>query len=232
VSATTLSFMIESGVLDARLSWSEFESLAVRMGRELSGQALASVLEDSQGCGGRRCGAYQRRLGARRCATAEDFARRVTRTRKRTLHAAASTVELVLWHVGCRDCGRVFSPPADHARALGQAEHRDRLMVDLAELGTQVSFTRAAGLSRELAGTTATAGRAHNALADTAALLSGTDDTLRPGHPSPDVVMLDGTGARVGANKNGVGVRLALGLPGRSGPTGGAGRTPTCSGSR
>jgi hypothetical protein len=124
------------------------------------------------------------------------------------------------------------SPPLLIMLGLSGKRRTDRLMVDLAELGTQVSFAHAAGLSRELAGTTATAGRAHNALADTAALLSGTDDTLGPGHPSPDVVMLDGTGARAGANKNGVGVHLALGLPGRSGPTGGAGCTPTCSGSR
>jgi hypothetical protein len=48
VSATTLSLTIEPGVLDARSSWSEFESLAVAMGRELPGQALASVLADAQ----------------------------------------------------------------------------------------------------------------------------------------------------------------------------------------
>jgi hypothetical protein len=29
---------------------------------------------------------------------------------KRKLHTAAGTVELVLWHVGCRGCGRVFAP--------------------------------------------------------------------------------------------------------------------------
>jgi hypothetical protein len=93
---------------------------------------------------------------------------------------------------------------------LSGKRRTDRLTVNLAELGTQVSFARAAGLSRELAGTTATAGKAHHALADTAALLTGTDGTLGPGHPSPEVVMLDGTGARTGANKNAVGVHLAL----------------------
>ncbi|HKR52177.1 MAG TPA: hypothetical protein VJT72_21880 [Pseudonocardiaceae bacterium] len=75
-------------------------------------------------------------------------------------------------------------------------------------------------MSRELAGTTATAGQAHHALADTAALLAGVDGTLGPGHPAPDVVMLDGTGARAGTNRNEVGVHLALGLTGRSGPAG------------
>jgi hypothetical protein len=90
--------------------------------------------------------------------------------------------------------------------------------VDLAELGTQVSFARAAGLSRGLAGTTATAGQAHNAVADMTALLSGAQGTLGPGHPSPEVVQLDGTGARAGTSTNGVGVHLALGLTGRSGP--------------
>jgi hypothetical protein len=67
---------------------------------------------------------------------------------------------------------------------LSGKRRTDRLTVDLAELGTQVSFARAAELSRQLAGTTATAGQAHNALADTAALLAGADGTLGPGTPA------------------------------------------------
>ena len=35
-----------------------------------------------------------------------------------------------------------------------------------------------------------------------------------------EVVLLDGTGTRAGSNKNGVGVNVALGLTGRSGPVG------------
>jgi hypothetical protein len=225
VSATTLSLTIEPGVLDGRSSWSEFESLAVAMGRELPGQALASVLADAQErlidsvCGPRWAPVrgLPAPFGCPRCKAAEDFVRKGKRTRKRKLHTAAGLVELVLWHVGCRDCGRVFAPLLIMLGLSGK-RRTDRLTVDLAELGTQVSFARAAGLSRELAGTTATAGQAHNAVADTAALLTGTDGTLGPGHPSPDVVMLDGTGARAGTNKNGVGVHLALGLTGRSGP--------------
>ncbi len=49
-------------------------------------------------------------FGCLRCEMVEDFARKGKRTRKRTLHTAAGTVELVLWHVWCRDCGRVFAP--------------------------------------------------------------------------------------------------------------------------
>jgi transposase-like protein len=41
---------------------------------------------------------------------------------------------------------------------------------------------------------------------------------LGPGHPAPKVVLLDGTGARAGDKTNGVGVNLAIGLTGRSGP--------------
>lgn len=118
MSATVLSLMIEPGVLDARSSWSEFESLAVQMGKELPGQALASVLDDAQErlidsvCGPRW--APVRGLVAPfacpRCGAKEDFARKGKRTRKRKLHTAAGTVELVLWNVGCRDCGRVFAP--------------------------------------------------------------------------------------------------------------------------
>ena len=117
--------------------------------------------------------------------------------------------------------------------------------MDLAELGVQMSYARAARVDRDLAGTSATAGQAHNAVADVAALLTGaggpgdgrtggpsTDSAdsadssaeappaLGPGHAAPDVVLLDGTGVRAGTSKNGVGANLAIGLTGRSGPAG------------
>jgi hypothetical protein len=227
MSATVLTLTVEPGVLDTRWWWSEFESLAVQMGKELPGQALASVLADAQErlidsvCGPRwtPVRGLPAPFGCPRCGAREDFARKGKRTRTRKLHTAAGPVELVLWNVGCRECGRVFAPLLVMLGLSGK-RRTDRLTVDLAELGTQVSVARAAEVSRQLASTTATAGQAHHSLADTAALLTGTEGTLGPGHPSPDVVMLDGTGARAGTNKNGVGVHLALGLTGRSGPAG------------
>jgi hypothetical protein len=225
MSATTLSLTVEPGVLDARSSWAEFESLAVQMSREVGLRALEATLADAQErlidsvCGPRW--APVRNLPAPfacpRCGKAEDFARKGKRSRRRKLHTAAGVVELVCWHVGCRECGRVFAPLLIMLGLSGK-RRTDRLTVDLAELSSQVSFARAGQLSCELAGTTATPGQAHNAVADMAALLTGQDGTLGPGHPSPDVVAFDGTGARAGANKNGVGVHLALGLTGRSGP--------------
>jgi hypothetical protein len=227
MSAITLTLTIEPGMLNARSSWSEFESLVVQMSREVPLRALEEALADAQErlidsvCGPRW--APVRGLAAPfacpRCEMAEDFVRKGKRTRRRKLHTAAGTVALVLWNVGCRGCGRVFAPLLVMLGLSGK-RRTDRLTVDLAELSTQVSFARAAGLSRQLAGTTATAGQAHNALADTAALLTGADGTLGPGHPAPEVVQLDGTGARAGTSKNGVGVHLALGLTGRSGPAG------------
>ena len=154
-----------------------------------------------------------------RCGSGEDFARKGKRTRKRKLHTVAGTVELVCWHVGCRDCGRVFAPLLLMPGLSGK-RRTDRLTVDLAGLSTQVSFARAGQISRELAGTSATAAQAHNAVADMAVLLTGQDGTPGPGHPAPDVVALDGTGARAGANRNGVGAHLAVGLTGRPGPAG------------
>src|SRR5664279_1951212 len=63
---------------------------------------------------------------------------------------------------------------------LSGKRRTDRLSLDLAELGTQMSFARAGRVDAELAGTSATAGQAHNAMADVAALLTG-------GHePEPD----------------------------------------------
>jgi hypothetical protein len=67
---------------------------------------------------------------------AEDFARKGKWTRQRTLHTAAGTVELVLWNVGCRGCGRVFAPPLIMLELSGK-RRTDRLTVDLAELGTR-----------------------------------------------------------------------------------------------
>jgi hypothetical protein len=60
----------------------------------------------------------------------------------------------------------------------------------------------------------ATASRAHASLADIAGLLGD----LPPAVTDPDVVLLDGTGARGGHRRLGVGVNLAVGLVGRSGP--------------
>ncbi len=48
MSATTLMLTVEPGVLDARSSWSEFESLAVQMSREVGLRALEATLADAQ----------------------------------------------------------------------------------------------------------------------------------------------------------------------------------------
>ena len=134
-----------------------------------------------------------------RCAVAGDFARKGRRTRRRKLRTAAGTVELVCWHVGCRGCGRVFAPLLQML-GLSDKWRTDRLTVDLADLSTQVSFARAGQISAELAGTSATGRQAHNAVADVAALLTGTDSTLGAGHPRPDVMQLDGTEVRAETN--------------------------------
>jgi hypothetical protein len=48
MSATTLSLTVEPGALDARSSWSEFESLAVAMSREVPLWVLEATLADAQ----------------------------------------------------------------------------------------------------------------------------------------------------------------------------------------
>lgn len=57
------------------------------------------------------------------------------RTRRRKLHTAAGTVELMLWNVGCRRCGRVFAPLLEMLGPSGR-RRTNRLTVDLAELST------------------------------------------------------------------------------------------------
>ena len=233
MSATTLALTIETVPLSAASSWGVFESLAVQMAKDLPVQALAQALDQLQerlivaACGPRW--APVRGLPAPfacpGCQVTEDFARKGKRTRPRVLHTAAGRVEIVLWHVGCRGCGKVFAPLLLMLGLSGK-RRTDRLTVDLAELSSQMSFARAGRLSRELAGTGATAGQAHGALADVAAILTGPagpdgqPGVLGAAHPAPKVVLLDGTGVRAGKAKNGCGAYLAIGLTGRSGPAG------------
>src|SRR5664280_2924986 len=292
MSTSTVALTIEMPSLDASLSWNALESLVVGMSHEVPARALALALDDAQerllqeACGPRwapvRC--LLAPFACPGCGAREDFARKGKRTRPRKLHTAAGTVELILWHVGCRGCGRNFAPLLVILGLSGK-RRTDRLSLDLAEL----------------AGTSATAGQAHNAMADVAALLTGghepepdddqpvadephepdepeddqpavadadADDepgdgqpggdqpggdqpgaaaaggggsvagqsftaksgagerlecrvvgvpVLGPGHLSPKVVMLDGTGGRAGDKTNGVPVNLAIGLTGRSG---------------
>lgn len=231
MSSTTLALTIETPTLDGSTSWNVFESLVVRMSREVPLRALSEALDDAQErlvdavCGPRW--APVRHLPAPfvcpRCGAGADFARKGKRTRPRKLRTAAGEVQIVLWHVGCRQCGRNFAPLLVLLGLSGK-RRTDRLSVDLAELGVQMSYARAARVSAELAGTGATPGQAHGALADVAALLSGDTGTvgadLGSGQGGPPVVLLDGTGVRAGAAKNGTGANLAIGLSGRSGAPG------------
>src|SRR5664279_4159922 len=176
MSTSTVALTIEMPSLDASLSWNALESLVVGMSHEVPARALALALDDAQerllqeACGPRW--APVRGLLAPfacpGCGAREDFARKGKRTRPRKLHTAAGTVELILWHVGCRGCGRNFAPLLVILGLSGK-RRTDRLSLDLAELGTQMSFARAGRVDAELAGTSATAGQAHNAMADVAA---------------------------------------------------------------
>ena len=227
MSSTTLALTIETPALDGSTSWSVFESLAVQMSREVPLRALAEALDEAQErlvdavCGPRWAPVRDLAapFGCPGCGARQDFARKGKRTRPRKLHTAAGTVQIVLWHVGCRGCGKSFAPLLVMLGLSGK-RRTDRLSVDLAELGVQMSYARAARVSAELAGSGATAGQAHGALADVAALLSDSDGVLGAdtGHGGPPVVLLDGTGVRAGAAKNGTGANLAIGLSGRAGP--------------
>src|SRR5664279_2140833 len=193
MSTSTVALTIEMPSLDASLSWNALESLVVGMSHEVPARALALALDDAQerllqeACGPRW--APVRGLLAPfacpGCGAREDFARKGKRTRPRKLHTAAGTVELILWHVGCRGCGRNFGPLLVILGLSGK-RRTDRLSLDLAELGTQMSFARAGRVDAELAGTSATAGQAHNAMADVAALLTGGHEPDEPDEPDAD----------------------------------------------
>lgn len=118
-------------------------------------------------------------------------------------------VELVLWHVGCRECGWGFTPLLT-VLGLSGTRRTDRLTVDLARLATQVSFARPLGCPDSWPVSPPRPGRRTMHWPIPPRCCRGRWRP-GPGHPSPEVVMLDGTGARAGANKNGVGLHLALG---------------------
>ncbi len=228
MTATTLTLTIETPALSEMSSWSAFESLGVQMGKELPATALAEALHDAQAALLENCcgPAWKpvRDLPAPfacpRCAVTKDFARYGARPRPRKLHTAVGTVELTLANVRCRACQKVFAPLLLVLGLWGK-RRTDRLTLDLADLASQMSFARAARVDKKLAGTTVTAGQAHNALADVAGMLTGgPEGVIGTGHEAPDVVLFDGTGVRAGSKKNGTCANLAIGLTGRSGPAG------------
>src|SRR5664280_2800647 len=106
MSTSTVALTIEMPSLDASLSWNALESLVVGLSHDVQERLL------QEACGPRW--APVRGLLAPfacpGCRAREDFARKGKRTRPRKLHTAAGTVELILWHVGCRGCGRNFAP--------------------------------------------------------------------------------------------------------------------------
>ena len=203
------------------VSWAQWEALGAALARDLPGRTLEAVAEEYQErLLERVCGARwqpQRRLPAPfacpGCGAEGDFARKGRRSRARRLDTSVGTLRLRLGNVVCRGCERVFAPLLV-LLGLEGVRRTDRLGLRLAELSTQMSFARSAKVADELAAMPATAGGAHTSLADVAGLLGD----LPPADTRPEVVLLDGTGARAGTGKLGVGVNLAVGLVGRSGP--------------
>jgi hypothetical protein len=224
MSVTTLALKAEVPALD-ECGWAEFESWLVAMREELPAAALAAALDEAQErlidsvCGPKWM--PTRGLAAPfacpRCQVNEDFARKGRRSRPRKIHTATGVVELRLWNVGCRGCGRVFAPML-FLLGLHNKRRTDRLTVDLAELGIQMSFGRAAKVASSF-GVSVTSGRTHHALADVAGILAA-GDGLGPaeGTVAAPVVLLDGTGVRAGANPRGTSCNIALALDTRRGP--------------
>lgn len=206
------------------LSWSAFESLVVQMSKDLPAAALAAALDElqerliDQVCGPKW--APVRGLPAPfacpGCASASDFARKGRRTRPRRFDTAAGRVEVRLWHVGCRECSKVFAPLLVMMDLQGK-RRTDRLSLDLAELASQMSFARSASTAESLSARRATGGAAHRAMADIAGVLAP-GGVLGPAVGHADVVILDGTGVRAGPLRLGAACNMAIGLVGRSGP--------------
>jgi hypothetical protein len=225
VSLTTLALTAELPELGESLTWSQLEAWAVAMREELPAAALAAALEDLQDrlidqvCGPKWLPVRDlpAPFGCPGCGVMNDFARKGKRTRLRRFQTAAGVVQVRLANVGCRSCGRVFAPLLLMLDLSGK-RRTDRLMVELAELASQMSFARAGAIARSF-GLPGSAGRAHAAVADLAPLLDGVGRPEVPGAPTAaDVVILDGTGMRAGPRRLGVHCNIALGVTGRTGP--------------
>jgi hypothetical protein len=221
MSVTTLALTVDLPDLDASVSWSMFESMAVAMREQVPAAALAETLERLQAelidrvCGTRwlPVRGLDAPFACPRCGVMRDFARAGKRSLPRKFRTAVGEVSVQLWHVRCRDCGKVFAPLLLMLDVMGK-RRTDRLTIDLAALASQMSFGRAAAISRGY-GVPATKGQAHHAVADAAAALGALGSTAT-GHP---VVLLDGTGVRAGPNPRGTSCNLAIGLNGRRGPS-------------
>lgn len=224
MAVINLALSIEAPDLDALSAWSAFESLAVQMSKDIPGLALSQALDDlqerliDQVCGPKW--APVRGLLAPfacpGCGAGSDFVRKGRRSRLRRFDTAAGRVEVRLWHVGCRSCGKVFAPLLELMDLHGK-RRTDRLTMDLAELAAQMSFERSAATAKALSARPATAGSAHHSLADVAGVLAPAG-RIGPAVPRADVVILDGTGVRAGTRRLGADCNLAIGLVGRSGP--------------
>jgi hypothetical protein len=156
-------------------------------------------------------------FGCPGCGVMSDFARKGKRTRPRRFDTAAGIVRVQLANVGCRSCGRVFAPLLLLLDLAGK-RRTDRLMIELAELASQMSFARAGAIAAGF-GVPGSAGRAHAAVADLAPMLDAIGCADLPQAPTgADVVILDGTGMRASSRRLGVNCNIALGVTGRSGP--------------
>lgn len=220
---TTVAMTAEIPALGA-LTWPQLEAWAVAMRDELPAATLAAALEDLQArlidevCGPRWLPVRDipAPFGCPGCGVMSDFARKGMRTRPRRFDTAAGIVRLHLANVGCRSCGRVFAPLLQMLDLMGK-RRTDRLSVELAELASQMSFSRAGAIAAGF-GLPASAGRAHHAVADVAARLDSVGDPDAGGPARADVVVLDGTGMRATGRRLGVDCNIALGLTGREGP--------------
>jgi len=225
VPLTTLALTAELPELGRSLTWSQLEAWAVAMREELPAAALAAALEDLQDrlidevCGRKWLPVRDlpAPFGCPGCGVMSDFARKGKRTRPRRFDTAAGIVRIQLANVGCRSCGRVFAPLLLLLDLSGK-RRTDRLMIELAELASQMSFARAGVIAAGF-GVPGSAGRAHAAVADLAPMLDGIGCAELPQAPTgADVVILDGTGMRAGSRRLGVNCNIALGVTGRSGP--------------
>jgi hypothetical protein len=225
VPFTTLALTAQLPELGGSLTWSQLEAWAVAMREELPAAALAAALEELQDrlidqvCGPRWLPVRDlpAPFGCPGCGVMTDFARKGKRTRPRRFDTATGVVRIQPVNVGCRACGRVFAPLLLLLDLSGK-RRTDRLMIELAELASQMSFARAGAVAASF-GVPGSAGRAHGAVADLAPLLDGIGRPEVPGAPTgADVVILDGTGMRASSRRLGVNCNIALGVTGRAGP--------------
>jgi len=143
------------------------------------------------------------------CGSRCGFRRRGFRSRPRTVTAACGRIAFRVAQVECLSCGRRFAPALGLLGLRAHQRRTERVTELAAGLACEVAYAKASSLLAELAGVAVSA---RSIRRDVMVLAP---ERLGPELSEVPVLLLDSTGERAGAKRNGVDLNLAIGLVAR-----------------